>query len=65
MALIEDCMKVCFYRDKKATDEIRLATITHAAGINFEAPYRINTAQPLEAMHNRNNEFFRPYRMYQ
>ena len=44
VALIEDCFKVMFYRDKKATDEIRIATITHQHGIHFEAPYRINTS---------------------
>ena len=31
--VIEDCMRVMFYRDKKATDEIQICTITKARGV--------------------------------
>lgn len=38
--LMEDCMRVLFYRDKKATDEIQIGKITKQ-GVEIEKPYRI------------------------
>lgn len=40
-SVIEDCMRVLFYRDKKASDEIQICTITKDQGVKIDNPYRI------------------------
>ncbi len=63
--LIEDCMRVMFYRDKKATDEIQICKVTKAHGVEIEAPYRISSEWQLDWFKNMTNEFWRPIRIYQ
>lgn len=62
--LIEDCMRVMFYRDKKATDEIQITKVTRA-GVQIEPSYRITSEWNLEWFKNMTNEFWRPIRIYQ
>lgn len=62
--LIEDCMRVMFYRDKKATDEIQLTVITQH-GIAIEEPYRIDSRWNLEFFATKTNEFWRPIKIWQ
>ena len=62
--LIEDCMRVMFYRDKKATDEIQITRITQA-GVIIEPSYRISSEWNLEWFKTMTNEFWRPIRIYQ
>lgn len=45
--LIEDCMRIGFYRDCMASDEIQFAKIT-PDGVAIEQPYRLNTTWNLE-----------------
>ena len=45
-ALIEDCMRVMFYRDKKAHDEIQISTITKE-GVQMGEKYRIEASSDL------------------
>jgi len=40
--LLENCMRVQFYRDARAFDRIQIATVT-AAGVQISAPYDIST----------------------
>jgi len=40
--LLEECMKVMFYRDARAFDRIQLATIT-AQGVEISEPYELKT----------------------
>ena len=40
--LILDCMAVCFYRDKKAYDQIQISTIT-PAGVTMHEPIHCPT----------------------
>ena len=63
VALIEDCMKVLFFRDKKASDMIQVSTITFEHGVKMGEPYRIDASSDLEAYYNRTNEFYRPLRI--
>lgn len=62
--VIEDCMKVMFYRDKKASDEIQITTITRDRGVQIEAPYRIQGEWDLQFFREKTNEFWRPIRIY-
>jgi len=41
-ALMEDCMRVMFYRDARAFDKIQIATVT-ARGVEISAPFEIKT----------------------
>ena len=41
-SIIEDCMRVMFYRDKKALDNIQISTVT-AVGVTMHEPYRIES----------------------
>ncbi len=58
-------MRVMFYRDKKATDEIQITKITQTGGVQIEAPYRISSEWKLDWFKNMTNEFWRPIRIYQ
>jgi len=62
--LIEDCMRVMFYRDKKATDEIQICKVTRA-GVQIEASYKISSEWNLDWFKTMTNEFWRPIRIYQ
>jgi len=63
-AIIEDCMKVMFYRDKKASDEIQICTITKDQGVRIHDPFRIQGEWNLQFFHDKTNEFWRPIRIY-
>ena len=63
VALIEDCMRVLFFRDKKAHDQIMISTVTHEHGVRLGKPYRIEASSDLQACYDRNNEFYRPMRI--
>ena len=63
VALIEDCMKVMFYRDKKAHDTIQISTVTKADGVVLGTPYRIEASSDLESFYTHTNEFYRPMRI--
>ena len=56
VALIEDCMKVMFFRDKKAHDLIQISTVTQADGIQIGTPYRIEASTDLQSMYTGTNE---------
>ena len=61
-SIIEDCMRVMFYRDKKAHDNIQISTVT-AAGVTMHEPFRLeNQMWNLEWFKNMTNEHFRPNR---
>ena len=61
--VIEDGMRVLFYRDKKATDEIQIAKITKDGGVEIGAPYRITSEWNLYFYTEKTNEFWRPMRI--
>ena len=61
--IIEDCMRVMFYRDKKATDEIQITKVTRQ-GVQIEDSYRISSSWSLEWYKEKTNEFWRPIRIY-
>ena len=62
-SLIEDAMRLMFFRDKKAQDVIQISTVTQANGVQLGEPYKIDASADLEFFHNRTNEFFRPIRV--
>lgn len=57
-------MRVMFYRDKKATDEIQITTVTQAGGVKIEPSYKISSEWSLDWFKNSTNEFWRPIRIY-
>ena len=61
--IIEDCMRVMFYRDKKSLDNIQISTVT-AAGVTMHDPYRIDSEWNLDWYRNMTNEKFRPNRIF-
>ena len=61
-AVIEDCMRVMFYRDKKSLDNIQISTVT-AAGVTMHEPYRIESEWSLNWYMTQTNEKFRPLRV--
>jgi len=61
--VIEDVMRVLFYRDKKATDEIQICRITKAHGVEICPKYRIQSSWKLEFYEKSTNEFWRPMRI--
>lgn len=61
-AIIEDCMRVMFYRDKKALDNIQISTVT-AAGVTMHEPIKIDSSWNLDWYRNMTNEHFRPIRV--
>lgn len=62
-SIIEDCMRVMFYRDKKAIDNIQISTVT-AQGVTMHEPYRIDSEWNLDWYRNMTNEKFRPNRIF-
>lgn len=42
-ALLEDCMRVLFYRDCRALDRIQIAKVTRDGGVLVSEPYQIET----------------------
>lgn len=63
--LLEECMRVMFYRDKKATDEIQITKVTQAGGVEIGQAYRISSEWKLDWFKNMTNEHWRPIRIYQ
>ena len=61
--LMEDCMKVMFYRDKKAHDKIQISTVTVQNGVQLGEPYQIEASSNYEALTTKTNEFYRPMRI--
>ena len=60
--IIEECMRVMFYRDKKALDNIQISTVT-AAGVTMHEPFRIDSSWSLDWYKTMTNEKFRPLRV--
>ena len=60
--LLHDCMRVMFYRDKKALDNIQISTVT-AQGVTMHEPYRIDSEWSLNWWKEQTNEHFRPMRI--
>jgi len=60
--LIEKCMRVMFYRDKKAIDNLQITTVT-ANGVTEHEPYRFDSEWNLDWYRNQTNEHFRPARV--
>ena len=60
--IIEECMRVMFYRDKKALDNIQISTVT-VAGVTMHDPYRIDSSWSLDWYKTMTNEKFRPLRV--
>ena len=63
VTLIEDCMRVMFFRDKKAHDQIMISTITHEHGVQLGEFYRIEASSDYKSYHEQTNEFYRPMRI--
>ena len=63
VALIEDCMRIMFFRDKKAHDLIQISTVTLQDGVRIGEPYRIEASSDLKDFYERTNEFYRPMRI--
>ena len=61
--VLEDCMRVMFYRDKKSLDNIQMSTVSKA-GVTMHEPYRIDSTWDLEYYKKMTNEFFRPNRIF-
>jgi 20S proteasome alpha/beta subunit len=57
-------MRVMFYRDKRATDEIQICKVTKEGGVQIEAPYRISSEWNHRFYSEKTNEFFRPMRVF-
>ena len=62
--LILDCMKVMFYRDKKAHDKVQISTITKA-GVTMHEPIDCPTQLNQNFYVTQTNELFRPMRVMQ
>jgi 20S proteasome subunit beta 7 len=50
-ALLEDALRVCYYRDKQSINKFQLANIT-AQGTSVSEPYSLPTAWHYEAFKN-------------
>ena len=61
--LVEDCMRILFFRDKKSADTIQISTITHQEGVKMGEPYKIEASSNMDFYYTRTNEFFRPMRI--
>jgi 20S proteasome alpha/beta subunit len=61
--LVEQCLRVMFYRDKKAADEIQICTITKKDGVKIHEPYKISSEWNLRYFKEMTNEHFRPMRI--
>ena len=62
-AMMEKCLRVLYYRDKKASDEIQICKITKD-GVNIEQPYVIESEWNLSHFKDKTNEFYRPFRVW-
>ena len=62
-ALLEDCFKQMFYRDKKSHDQVQISTITHTGGVKIGESYKIDGSSNLNFYYTHTNEFFRPMRI--
>lgn len=60
--IVEDCIRVLFYRDKRAIDTINISTVTRQ-GISIGQPYRVETDWSLDFYKNFTNEKCRPARV--
>ena len=61
--LLNDCFVEMFFRDKKGHDLVQVSTVTHAGGVKFGEPYKINASSDFEFFRTHTNEFFRPMRI--
>jgi len=62
-ALLGECLKVLFYRDKKSHDLVQFVSITQDTGVVFDEPVRIKTKWDLKFDKEMTNEFWRPMRI--
>ncbi len=62
--VIEDGMRVLFYRDKKATDEIQICKITREKGVEMLPPYKVDSEWGLQFYKEKTNEHWRPMRIF-
>ena len=60
--LIDDCMRVLFYRDKKAADKVQICTVTKD-GVNIEPEHHVESEWSLQSFQFRTNEYWRPMRL--
>ena len=61
--LLTDCMRVMFYRDKKAHDEMTICKITQQDGVQISDPFRFDSNWDLNWFKQKTNEFWRPMRI--
>jgi 20S proteasome subunit beta 7 len=61
--IIEDCMRVLFYRDKQGSDNIQISTVT-TQGVTMHEPIRITSEWDNDFYRNKTNEHFRPNRIF-
>ena len=61
-ALVLDCMKVMFYRDKKSHDQIQFATVTKQ-GVTMFDPIHCPTEWGTDFQRTHTNELYRPLRI--
>ena len=62
-ALIENCMRTMFYRDKKAHDKVQIVTVTRENGVTMHDPVTIDSEWNLSFFREQTNEKFRPMRI--
>jgi 20S proteasome alpha/beta subunit len=62
-AVLNDCFRQMFYRDKKAHDTVIVSTITHTGGVQMGEPYNIECSSNMNFYYTHTNEFFRPMRI--
>ena len=58
-ALIEECLKVMFWRDKAGHDQLQIGTVTKE-GATIHPIYRLQTNRNLKFFHEMTNDHFRP-----
>ena len=58
-ALLQECLKVMFWRDKAAHDQYQIGTIT-TAGVKIGAIERLVTDKNLRFFTEKTNDYFRP-----
>ena len=63
VALIEECIRILFIRDKKAADHVQIATVTHQHGPRIGEAYKVPASLDYQAFYDRTNEFYRPMRI--
>lgn len=42
-SILENCMRVLYYRDARSLNKIQIATVSKAAGVSITAPYELST----------------------